>query len=137
MMIIINHNKKVQIIKGKHKDSTGKVLKVFRKKNSVLVEGVNLVKKHVKSTQDFKGGIFTKEAPIHYSKVQLIDPKTKLLNYIYKYYNFFFFLENLVKFLLKKLMVKKKEFLKFQEKLFLNLFQNMLKKEKNYFKVKV
>jgi len=62
--------------RGKDKGKIGKVLRVFRPKNRLLVEGLNLVKKTVKGTDDIKGGIFTKEAPIHYSRVNLIDPTT-------------------------------------------------------------
>eukprot|EP00026_Physarum_polycephalum_P017068 Phypoly_transcript_18155.p1 GENE.Phypoly_transcript_18155~~Phypoly_transcript_18155.p1 ORF type:complete len:183 (+),score=30.19 Phypoly_transcript_18155:47-550(+) len=59
---------------GKEKGKRGIVKEVTRKKNAVIVEGLNLVKKHVKSTPEHKGGIFTKEMPIHYSNLQLIDP---------------------------------------------------------------
>ncbi|MGI6781780.1 MAG: 50S ribosomal protein L24 [Acholeplasmataceae bacterium] len=57
---------------------TGRVLKVFPKTSRVLVEGVNIVKKHQGPThQNEKGSIVEREAPIHVSNVALIDPKTK------------------------------------------------------------
>jgi len=59
---------------GKEKGKRGLVKDVNRNKNAVIVEGLNLVKKHVKSTPEHKGGIFTKEMPIHFSNLQLIDP---------------------------------------------------------------
>eukprot|EP01096_Ripella_sp_DP13-Kostka_P018034 TRINITY_DN9631_c0_g1_i1.p1 TRINITY_DN9631_c0_g1~~TRINITY_DN9631_c0_g1_i1.p1 ORF type:complete len:176 (-),score=68.00 TRINITY_DN9631_c0_g1_i1:157-651(-) len=66
---------KVQVIAGKCKGERGIVTKVIRDRNSCIVEGLNLVKKHQKGTEEAKGGIYTKEAPIHYSNMKLIDPK--------------------------------------------------------------
>lgn len=64
--------------KGNRTRTQGRVLKVFPKTNRVLVEGVNIVKKHQgPSHQNEKGKIIEKEAPIHVSNVALIDPKTK------------------------------------------------------------
>ncbi|MCB0282324.1 MAG: 50S ribosomal protein L24 [Calditrichae bacterium] len=62
----------VKVIKGKYSDrgKIGKVLKVFPKENKVIVEGVNIAKRHSKPTQkNPQGGIIEKEAPIHVSKV--------------------------------------------------------------------
>jgi large subunit ribosomal protein L24 len=68
---------KVQVISGKDKGKQGVVLAAFPKKNRVLVEGVNIVKKHAKPTQaNPQGGIIEKEAPIHVSNVMALDPKT-------------------------------------------------------------
>eukprot|EP01117_Protostelium_nocturnum_P001453 TRINITY_DN11752_c0_g1_i1.p1 TRINITY_DN11752_c0_g1~~TRINITY_DN11752_c0_g1_i1.p1 ORF type:complete len:173 (-),score=50.08 TRINITY_DN11752_c0_g1_i1:74-592(-) len=67
----------VKVMRGDDKGKQGKILKVLRKRNSVIVEGINLVKKHMKSTGDFKGGVFTKESPVHYSACLLVDPQTK------------------------------------------------------------
>jgi large subunit ribosomal protein L24 len=68
---------KVQVISGKDKGKQGVVLAAFPKKNRVLVEGVNIVKKHAKPTQaNPQGGIIEKEAPIHVSNVMTLDPKT-------------------------------------------------------------
>eukprot|EP01111_Echinosteliopsis_oligospora_P006276 TRINITY_DN2033_c0_g1_i3.p2 TRINITY_DN2033_c0_g1~~TRINITY_DN2033_c0_g1_i3.p2 ORF type:complete len:175 (-),score=48.78 TRINITY_DN2033_c0_g1_i3:698-1222(-) len=69
----------VEVNTGKEKGKRGIVKDVHRSRNAVIVEGLNLAKKHVKSTPDQKGGIFTKEMPIHYSNLQLIDPSTDKL----------------------------------------------------------
>ena len=68
---------KVEIIAGKDKGVQGTVLKTFPKKDLVLVEGANLVKKHQRPSQaNPQGGIIEEEAAIHVSNVQLIDPET-------------------------------------------------------------
>jgi large subunit ribosomal protein L24 len=67
----------VIVIAGDDKGKTGKVLMVMPEKNRVIVEKVNFVKRHIKPTQrNTQGGIQEKEAPIHLSNVQLVDPKT-------------------------------------------------------------
>ena len=66
----------VQVISGEDKGKRGKVLRVELKKGRVVVEGVNLVKKHQRPTANTPGQIITREAGIHHSKVMLIDPKT-------------------------------------------------------------
>ncbi|OCA91663.1 50S ribosomal protein L24 [Pseudobacillus wudalianchiensis] len=68
---------KVMVITGKDKGKTGIVLAAFPKKDRVLVEGINIVKKHAKPSQvNPQGGIISQEAPIHASNVMLLDPKT-------------------------------------------------------------
>ena len=68
---------KVMVISGKDKGKTGVVLEALPKKERVLVEGVNIVKKHTKPNQaNPQGGIVSQEAPIHVSNVMLIDPKS-------------------------------------------------------------
>lgn len=67
----------VVVMAGKNKKKTGKVIKVLTKTNKVVIEGVNLVKRHVKKTKQGKGQIISFEAPIHASNVMLIDSKTK------------------------------------------------------------
>lgn len=68
---------KVKVISGKYKGKEGVILKSFPKQNRVLVEGVNIVKKHQKPSQaNQTGGIVEMEAPIHVSNVMLIDPST-------------------------------------------------------------
>ena len=65
------------VITGKDKGKTGVILAAFPKKDRVLVEGVNIVKKHSKPSQmNPQGGIISQEAPIHVSNVMPIDPKT-------------------------------------------------------------
>ena len=66
----------VQIISGDDKGKQGKVLRVDRKTGRVTVEGVNIVKRHRRPTQTTEGGIVQFEAPIHHSKVMLLDPKS-------------------------------------------------------------
>ena len=65
----------VVVITGKDKGKRGKVLRVIPKKQRVVVEGVNIVKKHQKPTANSPGGIIEKPAPIHVSNVMLICPK--------------------------------------------------------------
>lgn len=68
---------KVKILAGKDKGKEGVITKSFPKKDRVIVEGVNVVKKHQKPSQaNPSGGIVEKEAPIHVSNVMLIDPST-------------------------------------------------------------
>lgn len=68
---------KVQVISGKDKGKQGVILEAYPKKDRVLVEGVNVVKKHSKPSQmNPQGGIMSQEAPIHVSNVMPIDPKT-------------------------------------------------------------
>jgi large subunit ribosomal protein L24 len=67
----------VFVISGKDKGKKGRVIACFPRENRVLVEGINLVKKHTRpSQQNPQGGIITQEAPIHVSNVMLIDPKS-------------------------------------------------------------
>lgn len=68
---------KVMVISGKDKGKTGVILAAFPKKNRVIVEGINIVKKHAKPSQlNPQGGIMDQEAAIHVSNVMPIDPKT-------------------------------------------------------------
>ncbi|NGY87711.1 50S ribosomal protein L24 [Bacillus megaterium] len=68
---------KVVVISGKDKGKQGEVLATFPKKDRVLVEGVNVVKKHSKPSQvNPQGGIVSQEAPIHVSNVMPLDPKS-------------------------------------------------------------
>jgi large subunit ribosomal protein L24 len=70
-------NDTVKILSGKYRGKIGKVLKVFPEENRVIVEGVNIIKKHTRPSQkNPQGGIVEKEAPIHVSNVIVIDPKT-------------------------------------------------------------
>ena len=68
---------KVVVIAGKDKGKEGLIKKVLRAENKVIVEGVNIVKKHVKPNGQTAGTIEEKEAPIHASNVMIVDPKTK------------------------------------------------------------
>lgn len=72
----LKKNDLVEVIAGKEKGKTGKILKVLRDRNRVLVEKVNLIKRHTRpSSQTGQGGIVEKEAPLHVSNVMLICPK--------------------------------------------------------------
>ncbi|AIK96756.1 50S ribosomal protein L24 [Candidatus Odyssella acanthamoebae] len=68
---------KVIVRTGRDKGKIGTVLKVLKEDSALIVEGVNVVKKHVKPTQYSAGGIEQKESKIHVSNVALLDPKTE------------------------------------------------------------
>lgn len=68
---------KVQVISGKDKGKQGIILQALPKRNRVIVEGINVVKKHAKPSQENpQGGILDQEATIHVSNVMPLDPKT-------------------------------------------------------------
>ena len=72
--IKIKKDDKVRIITGENKGSEGKVLKVLKNKKKVLVEGVNIVKKHSKpNSKNPQGGIIEKESPVDISNLSLIS----------------------------------------------------------------
>jgi large subunit ribosomal protein L24 len=77
--IKIKRNDQVEVIAGKDKGKRGRVLRVLADKNRVLVEGVMMVKKHVKPNpqRNIKGGIAEQEATIHLSNVMLVDSDGK------------------------------------------------------------
>ena len=68
---------KVVVISGKDKGKEGTITHVLRNENRVVVEGINIVKKHIKGNGQTSGSINEVEAPIHASNVMIIDPKTK------------------------------------------------------------
>lgn len=73
----IRRGDRVKVIRGNHRGQEGTVLRVDRIKNRVVVEGVNIRKRHTKpSLQNAEGGIISFEAPVHASNVMLIDPST-------------------------------------------------------------
>ena len=70
----IKKGEEVVVIAGDHKGKKGKILQVLKDKNRVIVEGVNLLKKHERKTQDNpQGSIVEREFPIHYSNVMLAE----------------------------------------------------------------
>ena len=74
----VNLGNQVKISAGKDKGKDGKVIKTLKNKDKVVVEGINIVKKHVKPNQmNDKGGIFDIEAPIHVSNVKVITDAKK------------------------------------------------------------
>ncbi|MEC8134333.1 MAG: 50S ribosomal protein L24 [Bacteroidota bacterium] len=75
----------VRVIAGDHKGSEGKVLTVLIEKNKAIVEGVNMIKKHMKpNAQSPQGGIVEKEAAIHISNLSLINDKGETTRVGYK-----------------------------------------------------
>jgi len=77
MSLGIKKNDTVYIRSGKDRGRTGRVLMVMPEKQKALVEGVNMMRKHERPrSQQQPGGIVSKEAPIHLSRLMLVDPKT-------------------------------------------------------------
>lgn len=77
MAMHVKKDDMVQIIAGDSKGATGKVLRVLREENKVVVQGLNLAKKHVKPSQrNPSGGRINIEQPIHISNVLPVNPKT-------------------------------------------------------------
>ncbi|GAA5221843.1 50S ribosomal protein L24 [Membranihabitans marinus] len=72
----IKKGDQVMVIAGDYKGTQGEVMRIFPEKGRVLVEEVNIVKKHQKPTNDSPGGIVEQPAPINISNVMLIDPKS-------------------------------------------------------------
>ncbi len=71
----IKKDDRVKVISGKDKGKTGKVLKTYSKENTVIVEGVNKIKRHQRPTNNQKeGGIIEKDAPLKVNKVMLVCP---------------------------------------------------------------
>tara|TARA_B100000963_G_scaffold357085_1_gene378503 strand:- start:350 stop:598 length:249 start_codon:yes stop_codon:yes gene_type:complete len=74
---MIKKGLKVLVLTGKDKKKEGEVIELDRKNNRAKVKEINMVKKHVKTTKEKKGGIFSKESFIHLSNLKLVDIKTK------------------------------------------------------------
>jgi len=72
----IKKNDTVKVIAGKDKGKSGKVLKVLVKEEKLIVEGINVYKKHQKQTATKEAGIVEKSTPIHISNVVALNPKT-------------------------------------------------------------
>ena len=72
---MIKKGLKVKILTGKDKKKEGEVIEIDREKNRAKVKEINMVKKHVKTTKEKKGGIVSKESFIHLSNLKLIDEK--------------------------------------------------------------
>jgi large subunit ribosomal protein L24 len=66
----------VQVISGDDKGKRGKVIQVFPKTGRIKIQGINLIKRHLRATPTAEGGIVEREAPIHHSKAMLVDPKS-------------------------------------------------------------
>ena len=74
---MIKKGVKVKILSGKDKNKDGDVIEIDRKNNRAKVKGINMVKKHVKTTKEKKGGIVSKENFIHLSNLSIFDTKNK------------------------------------------------------------
>ena len=74
---MIKKGLKVKVLVGKDKNKEGEVIEIDRPNNRAKVKEINMVKKHVKTTKEKKGGIFSKESFIHISNLKLIDEKIK------------------------------------------------------------
>ena len=74
---MIKKGLKVKILTGKDKKKEGEVIEIDRSNNRAKIKDINIVKKHIKTTKEKKGGIVSKESFIHISNLKLIDEKTK------------------------------------------------------------
>ena len=77
---MIKKGLKVKVLSGKDKNKEGEVIEIDRSNNRAKIKDINMVKKHVKTTKEKKGGIFSKESFIHISNLKLIDEKIKNKN---------------------------------------------------------
>jgi len=76
MRLHITKGDTVQVISGDDKGKQGTVLQVFPKTGRIKIQGINLIKRHLRATPNAEGGIVEREAPIHHSKAMLVDPKS-------------------------------------------------------------
>ena len=74
-MIMLKKGTKVKILSGKDKNKDGEVIEIDRQKNRAKVKGINMVKKHIKTTKEKKGGIISKENFIHISNLVIFEQK--------------------------------------------------------------
>ena len=74
---MIKKGLKVKILTGKDKTKEGEVIEIDRSNNRAKVKDLNMIKKHVKTTKEKKGGIVSKESFIHISNLELIETKNK------------------------------------------------------------
>ena len=75
---MIKKGAKVKILTGRDKNKEGEVIEIDRSNYRAKIKDINIVKKHVKTTKEKKGGIFSKENFIHMSNLKLIDDKKKI-----------------------------------------------------------
>ena len=74
---MIKKGLKVKVLSGRDRNKEGEVIEIDRSNNRAKIKDINMVKKHVKTTKEKKGGIFSKESFIHISNLRLIDEKIK------------------------------------------------------------
>jgi large subunit ribosomal protein L24 len=77
---MITKGSKVKILTGRDKKKEGDVIEIDRPNNRAKVQGINMVKKHVKTTKEKKGGIISKESFIHLSNLAVVNAKKKNKN---------------------------------------------------------
>ena len=75
---MIKKGTKVKILSGKDKKKDGEIIEIDRKNNRAKVKGINMVKKHVKTTKEKKGGIISKENFIHISNLVIFEQKKEI-----------------------------------------------------------
>ena len=74
---MIKKGAKVKILTGKNKNKEGEIIEIDRRNDRAKVKDMNIIKKHVKSTKEKKGGIFDKENFIHFSNLKIIEKDNK------------------------------------------------------------
>ena len=74
---MIKKGLKVKVLSGKDKNKEGEIIEIDRKNNRAKIKGINIVKKHLKTTKEKKGGIIDKENFIHLSNLKLVENKNK------------------------------------------------------------
>ena len=74
---MIKKGLKVKILTGKDKNKDGEVIEIDRKNNRAKIKSINMVKKHVKTTKEKKGGIISKENFVHMSNIKIIENVSK------------------------------------------------------------
>ena len=75
---MIKKGMKVKVLAGKDKSKDGEVIEIDRKNNRAKVKGINIIKKHVKTTKEKKGGIVSKENFIHFSNLKSVENEKKI-----------------------------------------------------------
>ena len=75
---MIKKGLKVRVLTGRDRKKEGEVIEIDRPNNRAKVQGINIVKKHVKTTKEKKGGIISKESFIHISNLKLVEDKAKI-----------------------------------------------------------
>ena len=75
---MIKKGNRVKVLSGKDKKKEGEVIEIDRKNNRAKIKGINMVKKHIKTTKEKKGGIFSKENFLHLSNLKIIQESKKI-----------------------------------------------------------
>jgi len=75
---MIKKGLKVKVISGRDRKKEGEIIEIDRANNRAKVKEINMIKKHVKTTKEKKGGIISKESFIHLSNLKLVDEKSKV-----------------------------------------------------------